>query len=330
MADAVVTFQTPAGGWSKNFDPTDHPRRPGEGYSSDNTSRFLSPTDNDRPADPHWAYIGTFDNDATTTELQFLARVAAAADAASGAGWRASFRRGLAYIYAAQYPNGGWPQVYPLDGGYHDEITFNDDATANVLEVLRDVAAGAPAVAWLTPGERTRAAAALDRGLTCVLACQVRVGGRLTAWCQQYDELTLAPAAARNYEMPALSTGETAQLVTFLMSLRHPSAQVVAAVHAAARWLRQTARYDVVWKPAPDGSGRALLRAPGNGPVWPRYLEIGTNRPLFGDRDKTIHDRVEEISKERRNGYAWYNDSAKRVLEHYARWARQNVETLKD
>jgi len=50
-ASNVVTFQTPAGGWSKNFNPADHPRAPGEGFSHDNTSRFLAPGDNDTPAD---------------------------------------------------------------------------------------------------------------------------------------------------------------------------------------------------------------------------------------------------------------------------------------
>lgn len=320
MADNVASFQTPAGGWSKNFDPTAHPRRRGEAYSHDNNSQFLSAGDNDRPADSHWNYIGTFDNDATTTELRFLAQVAAAADEKTGAAWRASFRRGLEYIYTAQFPNGGWPQVFPLDGGYHDEITFNDDAMINVVELLRDVAAGAPDFRWLSAEERKRAAEAGARGLQCILACQVRVGGHLTGWCQQNDELTLVPASARNYEMPALASGETAAMVTFLMSLPAPSKEVVAAVNGAAEWLQKTAIYGVAWKPAPDGSGRALLKAPGHAPMWPRYVEIGTDRPLFGDRDKTIHDRVEEISKERRNGYAWYGDGPKRVLEHYAKW----------
>ncbi len=326
MADNVASFQTPAGGWSKNFDPTAHPRRPGEGYSHDNNSQFLSADDNDRPADLRWNYIGTFDNDATTTELRFLAKVAAAADEKTGARWRAAFRRGLQYIYTAQYPNGGWPQVFPLDGGYHDEITFNDNAMINVVELLRDAALGEPDFAWLTADERKRATVADARALQCMLACQVRVAGHRTAWCQQHDELTLAPASARNYEMPALSSGESAAIVTFLMSLGDPSRDVVAAVHGAAHWLEKTALPNVTWKLAPDHSGRALRPSPGHSPMWPRYSEIGTDRPLFGDRDKTIHDRVDEISKERRNGYAWYGDGPKRVLEHYAKWSRSHPE----
>jgi len=180
MADNVASFQTPAGGWSKNFDAADHARRPGEGYSHDNVSRFLAPGDQDAPADPHWNYIGTFDNDATTTQLRFLAQVAAASDEKTGAAWRAAFARGLDYIFASQYPNGGWPQVYPLDGGYHDTITYNDGAMVHVLELLRDTAAGLDEFAFVPPETRARASAALQRGLACVLATQIVTEGRRT------------------------------------------------------------------------------------------------------------------------------------------------------
>jgi PelA/Pel-15E family pectate lyase len=81
--------------------------------------------------------------------------------------------------------------------------------------------------------------------------------------------------------------------------------------------------HDVAFKPAPDGSGRKLLPAPGASPIWPRFSEIGSDRPIFGDRDLTIHDDVNELSRERRNGYAWYGDGPKRTLDHYAHWVRK-------
>ena len=73
LADNVVSFQTPAGGWSKNFNTADHRRRPGEAFSPDtNISKFLTAGDNDTPQDPHWSYIGTFDNNASIGELRFF------------------------------------------------------------------------------------------------------------------------------------------------------------------------------------------------------------------------------------------------------------------
>ena len=64
-----------------------------------------------------------------------------------------------------------------------------------------------------------------------------------------------------------------------------------------------------------------MVPTPGAGPLWARDYEIGSDRPIFGDRDKTIHDKVNEISKERRNGYGWYNERPHRALEQYVRWS---------
>ena len=322
IADNVISYQTPAGGWSKNFNPTAHTRQPGEAYSHDNTSPFLGKDDNDQPAQPHWSYIGTFDNDATITELRFIAKVAAAASTETRTRYATAFHRGLEYIFNAQYPNGGWPQVYPLDGGYHDAITFNDGAMIHVLSLLRDVAAGETDFKFVTADDRDRAAQSAKRGIACVLASQIKVDGHLTAWCQQHDLLTLVPTSARNYEMPSLASGESAGILMFLMELPKPNSDIKDAVRGAAAWFKKTALYNKKFKPAPDGTGRQLQTAPGEGPIWSRYAEIGTNRPLFGDRDKSIHDEVDEISQERRNGYAWFGDNPKRVLDHFAKWTK--------
>jgi PelA/Pel-15E family pectate lyase len=322
MAANIISYQTPAGGWSKNIDPTKHPRQPGESFSHDNLSRFLGAGDFDQPLDAHWNYVGTFDNDATVTELHFLAKVATAAGATGGAASRAAFQRGLDYIFNSQYPNGGWPQVYPLEGGYHDAITINDGAMIQVLELVQAIASGDAEFGFLSSDTHARAVICAQRGLACILAAQIVVDGRRTAWCQQHDMITLAPASARNYEMPALVSNESAGILIFLMSLPHPGADVIAAVHDGTAWFEKTGLYNLKFKPASDGSGRRLQASPGAGPLWARYVEIGSNHPVFGDRDKTIHDDLNEISKERRDGYSWFGESSKHALDQYATWAK--------
>lgn len=322
-ADNLITYQLPSGGWSKNFDPVDHPRARGEGYSPENTSKFLAPGDHDQPQDIRWSYLGTFDNDSTTTELHFLAKVIHAADASRSTAWRAAFDRGLGYILAAQYPHGGWPQVYPLEGGYHDAITYNDDAMTNLLHFLQPIAEGSAEFGFVSAERKAQARAAIQRGLDCLLATQIQVGDRRTVWGQQHDALTLKPTSARNYEMPSQAAGESAGIAFYLMTLRDPSPGAIAAVHAAAAWFERTQLKGVAFRAAEDGSGRKLLPDPGAGPIWARYYEIGRDRPLFGDRDKSIHDDVAEISQERRNGYSWFGNRPARVLETYASWARR-------
>jgi len=109
IADIVLSFQTPAGGWSKNLDMTQHQRAPGERFSHDNASRYIGDLDHDLPRREHWNYVGTFDNDATTTQLRFLAKVIAAMANEEDAPYRRAFLRGIEYIFAAQFPNGAWP-----------------------------------------------------------------------------------------------------------------------------------------------------------------------------------------------------------------------------
>jgi PelA/Pel-15E family pectate lyase len=256
-------------------------------------------------------------------QIRFLAKVIAAIPSRESKGYRASALQGLDYIFASQYPHGGWPQVWPLQGGYHDACTFNDNAIINILTLLREAAQGTNEFAFVPSRTRRTAADRFERGTEFVLSTQIAVDGRLTVWAQQYDPLTLKPASARNYEMPSLAAGESAGVMMFLMQLPNPDAQTVAAVRAAAAWFEKNELRDVAFRNV-DNNGRLLVPAPGNGPLWARYYQITTDRPIFGDRDKSIHDTVDEISRERRNGYSWYGDSARKPLDYYAEWSKKH------
>ena len=319
LAGIIVSFQTPAGGWSKNLNLAKQARAPGESFAPDNDSRLPGKKDFDSPPAGHWDYVGTFDNNATVTELRFLAKVIAAGGTNQVKPFVTSFERGLDYIFAAQYPNGGWPQVWPLQGGYHDAITYNDDAMINILNLLREVATGTNDFAFVPEKTRRLAAASLQRGFACVLACQIIEDGHATVWCQQHDALTLQPVSARNYEMPSEVSSESAKIMMFLMAQPHPGPEIIKSVNAAAVWFEKTRISDMAFKVVP-GAGHRLVSAPGHGPIWARYYQIGADRPIFGDRDKTIHDHLNEISDERRNGYAWFTAAPQTALDRYAGW----------
>lgn len=297
LADHVLTWQTPAGGWSKHVDMVARARNAGESYFSENAG---------------WQWIGTFDNDATTTQLFLLGHVYAAR---RDARYKAAFERGLGYVFAAQYPNGCWPQVYPLQGGYHDNATFNDNTVAKIGALLRAVAGGA--YDFVTPATRRRAHDALQRLLSCVLASQVVVDGQRTVWGQQHDPLTLKPTSARSYELPSLTGKESTPLVELLMDETAPSPEVVEAVHAAVRWFRQNAIHGFAYR-------NAVLTADSSaGPLWARMAEIGTNRPMFFNRDGVRHYDWNALT-DRRTGYAWYTDEPVAMLARYNNWAKSH------
>ncbi len=155
-----------------------------------------------------------------------------------------------------------------------------------------------------------------------ILASQVVVQGHKTIWAQQEDMLTLAPASARNYEMPALSSSESGDILIFLMHQPHPSAAIKQAVRDGVAWLRAHAITGKAFTMTPQG--RQLIDQPGAGPIWSRYYDIATGRPIFGDRDRSIHDDIADISLERRNGYSWYNSTPQHALTEYEAWSRAN------
>jgi PelA/Pel-15E family pectate lyase len=347
IGDVILSFQTPGGGWSKNLDFTAGPRLKGQLYATANLAPVAGVAgDFDKPKDETWHYISTLDNDATNTEIHFLAKLVAAAPGHEGDAYRASILRGLEYLLRSQYPNGGWPQVWPLEGGYHDAITFNDDAVTESAESLTLASEGKLAArdgelvegkaaedySFVPAAMRVRARAAVAKALKCILATQVSVaapdgkGKTLTVWAQQNDPLTLEPVSARNYEMPSLSSGESASVMLYLMSLPKPSAEVMHSLHAAAAWFESSKIMGYTWSGGRGTpGGRKLTAVEGAGPLWARYYSLTTGKPIFGDRDKSIHDDVMELSLERRNGYGWYGDGPKKALSKYAEWNKSRT-----
>lgn len=298
-AASVTAYQTEVGGWPKNVDMTQPPET--------------------RPA----VAESTIDNGATTTQIRFLARVVTA-QVAPDAMVVAAVERGIDYLLSAQYENGGWPQFFPLRKGYYTHVTFNDNAMVNVLRLLHDVGRGEEPFAWIGANQRERARVAVQRGIACILRAQVVVDGRLTAWCAQHDEVTLAPAPARKFEPISLSGYESVELVEFLIDAAEPTPEVIRSVEAAVAWL------DAVkltgWRierPMLEGIGkdRVLVRDPSAPPVWARFYEIGTNRPIFAGRSAVVHYDFAQVEPERRAGYAYYGNWGADLLEsEYPRW----------
>lgn len=254
---------------------------------------------------------------------------------------RAAFLKGLHFLFSMQYPNGGFPQRFPLQNNYGRHITYNDNATLGVLQLLRDIADGRPDFAWVPEADRARAAAALARGVECVLATQIREPlrgtsstpstpstpddpGRLTLWCQQHDEVSLLPAPARAYELPAVASTESAGLVLFLMDIPEPDERIRRAVTSAVAYFGSAAITGQAYR------NRTLTPDPAAPPLWARFYELGTlppapPKPLFVDRDGSRHAAIAELSEERQHGYAWYSTVPNQVLARYPAWAAAHL-----
>jgi pectate lyase len=302
LGECILSHQADEGGWPKNVDTT-------AGSFAGDRKKLR----------------GTFDNGATTDELRFLARLVAAT---KDDRFRRAFVKGLDHILAAQYPTGGWPQHYPPGKGYHRHITFNDGAMVRLMELLREVARDKE-YSFLDADRRRRAKEAFDRGIACILKCQVRVSGKLTVWCAQHDEVDFRPRPGRSYELVSLSGAESVGVVRLLMSLEEPSPEVVAAVDGAAAWFESAKLLGIRVErvkdaKAPKGWNKVVVKDRDAPPLWARFTEIGTGRPLFADRDGVAKYDLAQIGYERRNGYAWLGTWPARLLEkEYPEWKRR-------
>jgi pectate lyase len=295
-ADNILTWQASLGGWPKNANTASEP------FAGDAAK-----------------IQGTFDNGATTAELRFLAK---AFRATKDARYQQAVLKGIDHILASQYPTGGWPQFHPPGTNYHRRITFNDDTMVRLMEFLRAVATTSD-YEFVDAPRRKAAKEAFQRGVECILKCQITVQGRLTAWCAQHDEVDYRPRPARSYELVSLSGAESAGILQLLMSLEAPGPDVARAVKAGAAWF-ESARLTGIRQTVVNGDKRMVhdAQAP---PLWARFYEIESNRPIFASRDGVKKYDLAEIEPERRNGYAWYGNWGERVATNYTTWCEKWV-----
>ena len=281
----MISWQLPCGGWSKAVSYA-APRAAGNAWTSGNDAHH---------------YAGTLDNRSTTDQLRFLARRYTAFPDET---IKASLERGFDYLLEAQFPNGAWPQNYPLEGSYHDSITLNDDAMLHAIEVLMAASTGLNDWSWLDPERKKLAAAAVTRGVQSLLELQVKVDGEPTGWAAQYDPLTLQPVSARGYELAALSGGESVRVLWLLFKVRPVTPELTAAVEAGMAWFsaHQIENH-------PDG--------------WSRFYDPSTQKPFFpGKFDGKAYASEEAMRKNNPGGYDFGVKSAKELPKYHAKWLK--------
>jgi PelA/Pel-15E family pectate lyase len=310
VAANMLLYQRSNGGWPKNYDEQAE-------LTARQRERLLGQKDRDDT---------TFDNGATHSEVAHLSRCFAWT---GDERYRDAALRGIEFMLRSQYDNGGWPQRHPRPQGYARHITFNDGAMVGVMTVLRNVALAEAPYAFVDREMRTRAGEAVRKGIDCILRCQIVVDGKRTAWCAQHDEKTLAPAKARSYELPSLSGAESVRVVKFLMQVDNPDRRIVEAIEAAIAWYREARLLGIrqvrIRTPGtPEGFDKVVVEDPQAPPMWARFYEIGTNRPIFCSRDGIPRPSLADISYERRNGYSWLGYYARDLLaEDYPAWQKR-------
>ena len=311
IGDNILLFQKSNGGWPKNYD----------------MFAILSPAQKDSVLTARNVLNTTFDNRTCFTQIDALATIFAAKPEEK---YKTAALKGLDFLLEAQYENGGWPQYYPLESNYSKAITFNDGVFTGIMELLSKIRNNDPKYSFLPGQYRSKISDAYTRGLDCVLKTQINDTGKPTAWCQQHDPVTLLPVWARKFEPASICNAESADLVLFLMKIEQPPKKLIEAIQHAVVWFQDSKIYHtrVNTVPAPkmvtdfrvSTTDKVVVKDTTAKPIWARYYELKTHRPIFCNRDSKIVYSLAEVERERRDGYAWYTYSPQKVLDKYQKW----------
>jgi len=304
LADNMLTWQLPHGGFYKNAVSVYSAAWNG----SDSRSGWFG---------AGGVELGTIDNDATVTELLFLADVY---QRSGDTKYRDGARRALDFLLTMQYPNGGFPQVYPARTvvTYSNYVTFNDDAMARVLVLLHRLVQQAPPLDGdlSTSAQRAEAQTAIANGVSYILAAQIVQSGVKTVWCAQHDPVTYEPRGARSYELVSKSGKESVGVVTFLMT-QPQTTEVKAAVQAAIAWYASDAVQleNTAYVSRPVGStddSYNPIQARTGSTMWCRFYDLDQDVCFFSGRLPTDNPPgtgkqydIMAIEPERRYGYEW-------------------------
>jgi len=259
-ADALVYGQRPEGGWHYfiDFDP----KGLGEWYRQE-ASRFKWGYEEYR----HYYGNATFDDGNSAGAARFLLRFYMTTQEPD---YRAAVVKALDFFLKAQYPNGAWPQRFPLSQEFaHDGMpdytsfyTLNDGAAAaNVMTLVE---------AYERLGDE-RYLEAAKRGVDFMIAVQGPL--EQAAWAEQYDPKTMEPIPARTHEPAGFVVRESIEVVQLLQTfyLMTGSRRYLRPIPAALNWFERV-NHEVVNHKRPPA----------------RYYQPGTNLPVYVLRtDKT-------------------------------------------
>jgi PelA/Pel-15E family pectate lyase len=295
VASGLIGAQHPAGGWNYLYDFAGVP-------STQNWYDTIGKNGWRLEEFHHYYGNATFDDAGTSEASQFLLRLYLEKRDPQV---RAALDKALAFVLDSQYPNGGWPQRFPLakDGGLHGRpdytgyITFNDDVAGENIKFLLMV--------YQTLGD-ARALAAIRKAMDIFVVTQQPQPQ--PAWGLQHKVTDLKPVGARTYEPDACTTHTTANNISQLLNFYEwtGEARYIARVGEALDWL------DFV-RVTPE------LSAANKGATHPTFLQIGTNKPLY------VHRTGSNVV----NGRYYVDEDPRNTVIHYGSFRKLDTAPLR-
>ena len=275
-ADALILGQHPTGGWHYMVDF--EPNGVQQWYRS-KASKFKWGMEEQR----FFKNNASLDDGNSQNVIRFLLRLYLVSKDKK---YEAPMRKGLAFLLKAQYPNGAFPQRYPLRYDYiHDGFpdytsyyTLNDGAATTAIEVLVE--------AYEKLGDK-RYLEAARRAVDFIIAVQGPEDQG--CWAEQYHPDTMRPITARTHEPGGYVVRESEQVIEVL--------EMFYKMTGDKRYLRPIPLC-LQWF---DRLNAEAIKF--NRPVA-RYYEVETNLPIYVVRGK-------KLDTEGHGLYDWSNTDAR-------------------
>ncbi len=293
-ANALIYGQHPLGGWHYLID---FDMQGIEEWYENVASRFQAGMEEYR----HYYGNCTFDDNTTQGATAYLMRIYMKTLLPE---YLNPLRKALEFILVSQYPNGGWPQRYPLryefvhDGlpDYTAMYTLNDNAMYSTIGVLIE--------AYEQLGDE-RYLEAARRGGDFFMISQGPVGQ--AGWAEQFD-MQLQPCWARTHEPAGFMPRQTLNTIHTLekLFLYTGDRRYLRPIPLALDWLKE-----------------AGLRVLDDGSIeYARYYEPGSNLPIQCDL-------LEERNEKGYDLYHYYPVDKKTYLTTRARSAGSTHAVIK-
>lgn len=303
VANALVWGQLPCGGWNYVFD-----------YAGEASLREWYAT----TAKAAWRmeefqhYYGnaTFDDGATIGCATFLLRLYLEKQDPT---YRVPLEKAIHLLLESQYPNGGWPQRYPLkydhsvDGNadYTSFITINDNVqTDNIMFLLK---------CYQMLGMENLKEPILRGMYLCITLQQ---GEPYAGWADQYSVDELKPMHARSYEPRGIGLRATWNMIHDLSEFYKLTGDTrfLSGIPAAIDFIEsQKLPLSVIPKneEKPKEPDEVFV---------PRFIDPETGTPLY------MHRKGSNI----KNGRYYISQDIENTIGHYSSTCIFNVKNLKD
>ncbi|MFL1011648.1 pectate lyase [Flavisericum labens] len=245
----------------------------------------------------HYYGNSTFDDDVTTDAARFLLRMYLEKMDPT---YKPALDKAIQFILNSQYPNGGWPQRYPLRNDFEKQgfpdytsfYTFNDDVIWENISFLKQC--------YLVLGEE-RFLDPIYRGMEFYKISQDSCG----AWGQQVN-MQMKAASARTYEPAAFLPSATCENALLLIKFYKLTGNknFLEGIPKAIKWLEDNEL------PEEKQEGRR---------THPTFVDAETHKPIY------VHRKGSNV----KFGRYYVDDNDKNLLAHYYGKAYVRLEELK-